>query len=84
MLDAGDPTAGGVQFFAVHGDRMTFFRPRDFDPVTSRVWHGELVSGQLARGPGGKDVLLPGKQVGRNDGRPWIPPQSNRTRTSSR
>lgn len=32
-----DPTANGVEFFAVDGYRIMFFRPRDFDRVSKRV-----------------------------------------------
>lgn len=64
---ADDPPSTGVELFALHGDRIIFFRPRDHDPVTKRVWHGQVVSGQLARGPDGRDVFVPVKETGRYD-----------------
>ena len=71
MLDSGDPTTGGVEFFAVDGWRILFFTPRDHDPVHSRVWHGQVVTGQLVPGARG-DVLVPTEQAGTYDERPWV------------
>ncbi len=64
VLMAGDPRAGGVEYFAIHGDRILFFRPRDFDPV-QRVHLATLVTGEVVRGPDGNDLLVPPKQSGR-------------------
>jgi hypothetical protein len=58
VLMAGDPRAGGVEFFAIDGYRIVFLRPRDFDPV-QRVVLGTLVAGELTRRPGGDEVLVP-------------------------
>jgi hypothetical protein len=60
----------------IDGWRLLFLRALDYDRVTSRVIHGQVVSGQLAPGPRGRgNVLTPVKTCGMYEaGRPWVPP----------